>query len=227
MTSQPDPGETIGETTYRRLRGDIIFGHLAPGRRLRLEGLRTRYDVSVATLREVLPRLVAEDLILFETQKGFEVAPVSARDLAEIADMRLLLESHGIAAAFARGDLDWETGVVAAHHRLSRMEERMLAGDWSVSETWKRYDRDFHRALIAGCGSAEHLTAYERIFDRFLRYQVLLVMFRGRVATEEHDALKACALARDTAGAQAILRRHIGACIDYTIQNGLLPEDAA
>jgi len=219
--------DTQGESTYRRLREDIVFGRLEPGRKLRLEQLRKRYDVSVATLREVLPRLVAEGLILFETQKGFEVAPVSARDLAEIAEMRMLLECHAIAAALEKGNLDWEAGVVAAHHKLSRMEERMLAGDRSVTETWKRYDREFHRALLAACGSVELLAAYDRIFDRFLRYQVLLVMFRGKVATEEHDALLDCAITRDVPRAQAILRRHIGACVDYTVEKNLLAGEAA
>ncbi len=214
--------ETSGEAVYRRLRGDIVFARLEPGRRLRLEQLRQEYEVSVATLREVMPRLVAEGLLNFETHRGFEVAPVSVQDLSEIADMRILLECHGLAKSFARGDLEWEAGVVAAHHKLARMEARMLAGDRSVSETWKRYDREFHRALIGACGSDELLDAYDRIFDRFLRYQVLLVMFRGKTATDEHHALLESALERDTRRADGILRRHIGACIEYTAQNGLL-----
>lgn len=227
MSGDPAANETIGEATYRRLRADIVFGHLAPGEKLRLERLRTRYDVSIATLREVLPRLVAEELIRFATQKGFEVAPISARDLREIAGMRVLLESHAMEAAFARGDLDWEAGVVAAHHKLSRMEARMLAGDTGATEAWKRHDREFHVALIAACGSAELLALHERIFDRFLRYQMLLVMFRGQAAAAEHDGLMDCALRRDAAGAQALLGRHIGACIDYTVQHGLLGEGEA
>ncbi|MFT4148670.1 MAG: FCD domain-containing protein [Paracoccaceae bacterium] len=227
MTIAMPLAETIGETTYRRLRGDIIFGRLPPGRKLRLEQLRSRYDVSVATLREILPRLVAEGLILFETQKGFEVAPVSAADLREIAEMRILLECHAVGASFAAGDLEWEARVVAAHHKLSRMEQHMLSGDRAVSETWKRYDREFHVALISACGSGELLMAHDRIFDRFLRYQVLLVMFRGEIAVQEHHALLDCAMRRDAAGAQALLRRHIGACIDYTVQNGLLNEAEA
>jgi DNA-binding GntR family transcriptional regulator len=216
--------ETAGEAAYARLRADILFGRLDPGQRLRLEPLRAQYEVSIATLREALNRLTSEGLILFEAQKGFEVAGVSARDLREISEMRSLLECHGVALSFAKGDLDWEAGVVAAHHRLWRMEERMLAGDRSLTPLWKRYDREFHVALIAACGSRELLALHERIFDRFLRYQVLLVMFRGGVACGEHDALLAAALRRDTDKAQAVLRGHIAACIDYTVSHGLLAE---
>lgn len=224
MGSDPRLADTVSEQICRRLRDDIVFGRLAPGRKLRLERLRTDYDVSVATLREVLPRLASEGLIRFETQKGFEVSPVSARDLAEIAEMRILLECHAADASLARGDLEWEAGLVAAHHKLSRMEARMLSGDRSVTADWKRYDRAFHLALISACGSAELLATYDRIFDRFLRYQVLLVMFRGQVAAQEHNDLLVAALDRDAAAVRDLLTRHIGACIDYTVQHGLLPE---
>ncbi|RWY38456.1 GntR family transcriptional regulator [Falsigemmobacter intermedius] len=216
--------ESAGEQVYGRLRGDIIFGRLPPGLRLRLERLREDYAVSVTTLREVLGRLSAEGLISFEMQKGFEVARISAAELRDIAEMRSLLECHAVSLSFAQGDLDWEAGVVAAHHKLTRMEARMLAGDRGATAAWKRYDREFHVALISACGSAELLGVHERIFDRFLRYQVLLVMFRGEVAAAEHDALLKAALARDVAGAQQILSRHISACIEYTVVNGLFAE---
>jgi DNA-binding GntR family transcriptional regulator len=103
------------------------------------------------------------------------------------------------------------------------MEARMVGGDHTASEDWKRYDRAFHWTLISACGSGEMMAAYDRIFDRFLRYQVLLVVFRGQVAAEEHDTLKDCALSHDADRARKILERHVGACVDYTLQNRLLP----
>lgn len=206
---------------HDRLRHDIIFGVLPPGRKLRLERLRDDYNVSVTSLREVLARLVAEGLIAFEAQKGFEVAPISAEDLREISEMRILLECHAVIQSFAAGDLEWEAQVVGAHHKLARMEERMLAGDTDVTEAWKRYDREFHVALISACGSPELLAAHQRIFDRFLRYQLLLVMFRGTVAAKEHHDLLEAAMNRDVATAQAILTRHIEACLAFTTAQAL------
>lgn len=219
--------QTPGEMAYHRLRADITFARLPPGRRLRLDQLKGEYAVSIATLREVLSRLAAEGLLQFENAKGFEVAPVSATDLAEIAEMRLLLESHAIGASFAAGDLDWEAQVVATHHKLSRMEQRMMAGDRSVAVEWKRYDRAFHTALIAACGSEEMLAAYDRIFDRFLRYQMLMVMFRGATAAAEHDALLAAALERDPARARTVLAAHIGACVTWVTTHSLTKGGAA
>lgn len=216
--------ETTSESTYRRIRSDIIFGRLVPGQKLRLEKLRGLYDTSVSTLREVLYRLFSEGLIEAEGQRGFEVASISAANFREVADMRNLLESHALRESFAVGDIDWEGRVVAAYHKLSRMEARMLEGDRSESETalWKRYDREFHHALISGCGSRALLETHAVIFDRFLRYQILAVMFRGGVAADEHKALLDCALARAADAASAILAHHISACVDYTVENGTL-----
>ena len=58
--------------------------------------------------------MVAEGL------RGFEVAPVSAENLREIAAMRLLLESHALTQSFKAGDMEWEGRVVSAYHKLRR-----------------------------------------------------------------------------------------------------------
>src|SRR5689334_16538066 len=116
--------ETVGEKVYRRLRGDIISGRLAPSQKLRLDALKQSYGVSISTLRELLNRLTSEGLIVAESAKGFEVAPVSGDNLRELANLRLLLESHALQRSFIAGDMEWEARVVAAHHKLATMEAR-------------------------------------------------------------------------------------------------------
>src|SRR4051812_27701236 len=99
---------TSGEKAYRRLRTDIIVGRLAPSQKLRLEPLKAAYGISVSTLRELLNRLTSEGLVVAESARGFEVAPVSADNFKELANLRLLLESHALQRSFALGDMDWE-----------------------------------------------------------------------------------------------------------------------
>ena len=132
------PIVSVGENAYRRVRGDIIFGRLGPGQRLRLERLKEEYGVGVSTLREILNRLQSERLVAAQGQKGFAVAPVSAVNLKELADLRQLLECRALEQSFKAGDVEWESTVVAAHHRLARMEARMAEGDRSETELWKQ-----------------------------------------------------------------------------------------
>jgi DNA-binding GntR family transcriptional regulator len=212
-----------GEQVYQRLRTDIVLGRLAPGGRLRIDALRAQYGAGIGTLREILSRLAAEGLVHAEEQRGFAVPPVTIRGFREIAELRLILESHALAQSFAGGDVDWEGRVVAAHHKLAVVEARMLAGGADTG-LWKRYDGEFHQALISACGSRELMAAHAGAFDRYLRFLMVAACFRGEKAAAEHDALRACALARDVAGAQAILAGHIGGCVDHVVASTGWPE---
>ncbi|WP_332682335.1 GntR family transcriptional regulator [Bosea sp. (in: a-proteobacteria)] len=222
MLTVTPPDASVGEMAYRRIRADIVFGRLPPGQKLKLEVLREAYEASVSTLRELLNRLASEGLIAAEGQKGFMVAPVSATNLREIAAMRLLLEGHALAQSFAAGDMEWEGRVVAAHHKLAQMERRMLDQDRADAELWKRYDWEFHHALISACGSQVLLDTHAAIYDKYLRYQMVAVIFRGQIAAEEHQILLECALARDMARATAVLDVHVNACVEHTLEQGKL-----
>jgi DNA-binding GntR family transcriptional regulator len=209
------PQFSIAETTYRQIRKDIIFGQLEPGSRLRLDRLKASYGTSVSTLREILSRLASEGLVVAEGQRGFEVAPISHENLKEIAALRELLECYALEQSFEAGDLDWEARVVAAHHKLDQMEQRMIAGDRSITEQWKRYDWEFHQALISACGSRVLMDTHAVIFDKYLRYQMISLTFRGAFAAEEHRRLLEAALKRDSETAQKVLREHVRAGVEH------------
>lgn len=204
---------TAGEAAYARIRADILSGRIAPGQRLRLEVMRDVYGVGIGTLREILSRLAAESLVLSEAQRGFEAPPVTPAELRELAGLRLLLERHAMEQSFAAGDVEWEGRVVAAHHKLEVTEARMIAGRREEAPAWKRYDVEFHRALISACGSRALMAAHANAFDRYLRYLMVAACFRGAVAADEHRRLRDCALARDAAGAADVLRAHIDGCV--------------
>jgi DNA-binding GntR family transcriptional regulator len=201
--------ETPGEAAYKRIRADILFGRLPPSRKLKLELLRVEYQTSISTLREILSRLASEKLVVAEGQRGFEVAPISAKNLKEVAGLRQLLEAHALEQSFAQGDIEWEARVVAAHHKLALMEKQMQAGETGVTERWKQYDWQFHQALVSACGSRLLMETHATVFEKYLRYQMITLGFRGEIASEEHRLLLECALRRDAKSAQAILVTHV------------------
>ena len=203
----------VGEATYRRVRADIVFGRLAPGQKLTLERMRDAYGSAVGTLREVFNALASEGLIRAEGARGFEVAAISRDDLRDLAHMRLLLESDALRSSFEAGDVEWEARVVAAHHKLGSIERQVSAGDRGGEEVFRRYDWEFHNALISACGSKLLLELHAGIYDKYLRYLVLASVFRGDPVAKEHRALMECALARDWRAAQAITATHIQDCV--------------
>lgn len=212
----------FGETVYQRLRADIIMGRLAPGERLRLDALKARTGAGLGTLREALSRLSGDGFVQAEGQRGFAVAPISVAGLHEIAGLRLLLEEHALARSFAAGTLDWEAAVIAAHHRLDAHEERLERGDTARIAEWRESDWRFHQALIAACGSRVLMRSHAEVFDKYLRYQMVALAFRPAASRPEHRALREAALARDVAGAVALLRHHIRAGVEQALALGQL-----
>jgi len=214
--------EAVGESAYRRVRSDIIFGRLAPGQKLTLDRMKAAYNASVSTLREILNRLSSEGLIKAEGARGFEVMPTSPENLRQVASMRQLLECHALRESFEAGDMEWEGRVVAAHHKLAQMEKRMASGDRTDPETWKRYDWEFHHALISACGSQVLLDTHAIIYDRYLRYQMIAAVYRGKAATGEHRMLMEAALMRDWRVAQKTLTTHVQDCVEQMVRGGLI-----
>lgn len=173
-------------------------------------------------MREILNRLAADGLVLAEGQRGFEVSPVSVADLEEIADLRLLLETHALEHSIAHGDMEWEARLVSAHYKLARMEEVMATGDTSRAEDWKRYDWEFHQALISACGSRLLIETHSGVFDKYLRYQMVALSYRGDVASAEHQQLLDAAIRRDGETAKRILVAHIGGGVEHALSKGKL-----
>ncbi|MDP5220210.1 GntR family transcriptional regulator [Ruegeria sp. 2205SS24-7] len=207
----------VGASTYQRIKRDIIFGDLAPGTKLKLDGLRQRYSASMSTLRETLNRLASEGFVEAQDQRGFFVTPVSREDLTEIAELRVLLECHALRLSINNGDTDWEGNLVAAHHKLHLMEQKMLGGDDSQKEDWKRYDWEFHKALIQACGSTNLLSLHAVLYDKYLRYQMLVLTYRGEEAVEEHRRMFEAALDRDVDRAAQVLQLHIERGLEHTL----------
>ena len=212
---------TVGDDGYRRIRSDIIFGRLRPDQRLRLEALKEDYGVSVSTLREILSRLSSEGFVVAEGRRGFEVAPVSVANLRELAELRILLEGHAMELSFAQGDMEWEGRVVSAHHKLAAVEQKMSAGR-SENALWKRYDGEFHQALISNCGSRTLMEMHALVFDKYFRYQMVAFSYRGSEPAEQHKALLEAALKRDAATATATLRTHVNNCVEHALATASL-----
>jgi DNA-binding GntR family transcriptional regulator len=77
----------------------------------------------------------------------------------------------------------------------------------------RRYDWEFHNALISACGSRVLLEMHAGIYDKYLRYLMLAAVFRGELVVEEHLKLLAFALERDWRGAQVTTITHIQDCV--------------
>jgi GntR family transcriptional regulator, carbon starvation induced regulator len=213
----PSTARTLVEAAYAALRRDILNGTLEPGMRLRAEALKERYAVSGGTLRESLTRLIGEALVTAEGQRGFRVAPMSLDDITDLTQVRKMIETEALRQAIAQGGDVWEGGVVAAFHRLSRVEERLAVEP--VEQVWGEWEgrnHDFHEALLAGCQSRWLHHLYGILYQQTERYRRIAMATRSipRDVHSEHAAIKEAALARDA----DLACRRLGEHIDRTLE---------
>lgn len=203
-------GKTIAADIAHRLRTDIVSCVLRPSDPLKFDDLRQMYGASFTTLREALTSLIADGLVVAESQRGFRVAPVSLEDLSDLTQVRLLVETEALRKSIVNGKEDWEINVITALHRLSRIEEQIDASP-VADPAWKSAHREFHTALISACQSPTLMSVHKTLFDRAERYRSLSATVRpmARDKLGEHRALMQAALGRNVDLALSLIERHI------------------
>jgi DNA-binding GntR family transcriptional regulator len=91
------------EVTYARLRDMILFGHLAPGAPVTIQGLIADLGAGMTPVREAIRRLTAEGALLPQGNRRVAVPQMSAEMLDQVAFARLAIEPN--LAARAAGKL--------------------------------------------------------------------------------------------------------------------------
>ena len=201
---------TRTEQVYEVIRSELLNGGLHPGQKLKMVDFTERFGVSQSVIREALTRLTEQDLLIASPQRGFRVRDLSVEDIAELTETRIQVESLALRLAVERGDLQWETEILAAHHRLERTP--VIRDDGTVSEDWSTAHRDFHQALLNGCGNRRLESVANSLRDSaelYRRWYWVLTDDHQRDLAREHRELKELALARDADRAIEVLTEHI------------------
>jgi DNA-binding GntR family transcriptional regulator len=219
-TSSKRGAKTMIEAVFKQLREGILDGKHPPGSRLRVEQLRQEFGVGASTIREALSRLMSEALVTTEGQRGFRVAPISLEDFRDIAEMRKMLEILALQSSIKNGNDDWEAGIVAAYHRLSKVEERLGDNPNEVATEWGDQNKAFHNALIAACGNKWLLNFRKMLHDQSNRYLRIAVTDQTipRDVHGEHEAIYKATLSRDAEAVAVLMAQHIDRTVSVISQ---------
>lgn len=207
---------------FEDLRARVTRGEFAGGMKLRADLLRGDYGCAASTVREALLRLAAVGLVEFQEQRGFRMPEHSMARQHDITTMRILLETEGALRSMARGGIDWEARLSAAHHKLSHIERRMQQVGMTdeVLRLWSAAELEFHQTLMSACGSPTlmelHLTVYHRYRQVMVEKDRALADLAANI--EEHRKILEAAVGGDA----DVMRR----CIHAHFQRHLVPEHA-
>lgn len=166
---------SITEHIYNELRADLIACRLKPGERLRTSELSTRFGVSLSGVREALSRLVSEQLVLADPQRGFRSAPMSSADLYDLTETSMGIEAMCIRSAIAAGDDDWKKRLVAARDKVLAAPLTSKNEPDRISAAFAAAHQEFHEALISACSNLRTLQLRRLHNDQSERYRQLCI----------------------------------------------------
>ena len=208
------------DLVFERLRGDILAGRPHPGERLRYTDLCDRYAASTGVLREALLRLVEQGLVMSEAQHGFRVVPLSGADLVELTEARAELEPATLRLAVTKGDVNWESRLIAAHHLLTRSPGLDPDDPDRVSDAWVSAHDNFHATLLDGCANRRlksMAAAMRSAAGLYRRAPAPPGGDSGRDIEGEHAGILEAAVARDTPRAVGLITAHIRRTTDILL----------
>lgn len=199
------PRRTLTDAAADALRDRLLAGTWSPGTPLRQEALADQLGVSRIPLREALRRLEAEGLVVLQPHRGAVVADLPLDDIAELFELRALLESDLARRAVPH--------LTATDHATIRAAARAFeaAADTGDSAAWGEANRQFHLALYAAADRPRTLETVARLHaqcDRYTRLQLALTHGLGR-AVREHRAIAAAARTGDARRTATLVRAHI------------------
>ena len=182
--------KSVNEMVTDRLRESILSGEFAEGEYLRQQTLARRYGVSEIVIREALRRLHTEGLVEIQRRKSTRVSQLSAEELNEIYELRILLEELITRRAVPN----------CAVEDLEQAERILAAGEHERDPVrWLALNREFHNTL-ARPSRQPHLLKFAddlRVkVERYLRMS-LGILHGFDVAQKEHREIVDAYKARD------------------------------
>lgn len=197
--------KTIRDQVYQILRDEICGGKYRPGFRLQESELAEYLGVSRSPLREALRRLVADGLLMEIPNKGVFVKEFTARDIDEIFDMRVMLESYAIRKC--RSSLT-SVRLQALFDILEQLERTHAAGDL---DAYTQTDEILHNRIVEFSENSLLISTYDRVRSMNQQFRVLSLIIRQRFddSLEEHRQLVQALAMGDVETACATDNRHL------------------
>ena len=198
--------ESLRDSVANALRAAVISGELEPGQVYSAPTLGARFGVSATPVREAMQQLALEGAVEVVPNRGFRVIVRGTRELAELAEVRALIEVP-VMLRLART-------VPAEHWTELRpvAEATVRAAASGCRATYAESDRVFHRAVLALCGNDQLVSIAEDLHRRSQWPLVGGPVPHGRADlladAAEHLTLLEALGAGDVDVVQALVREH-------------------
>ncbi|GAA4065384.1 GntR family transcriptional regulator [Streptomyces shaanxiensis] len=193
------------DRVYNHVKQGVLERRYEGGTLLTEGELAEAVGVSRTPVREALLRLEVEGLIKLYPKKGALVLPVSAQEIKDVVETRILVEEHA-----ARKAVPAPPGLIARLEELLAQQKAQAAtGDLAGAAVT---DRCFHAEIVRSGGNEILSRLYDQLRDRQLRMGVaVLHSHPDRIAKTlvEHEEILQALRSGDAEAAVGLVHRHI------------------
>ncbi|HET7121139.1 MAG TPA: GntR family transcriptional regulator [Solirubrobacterales bacterium] len=196
---------TAADRAYEHTKKRILDGEYAQGRLLGEGEVSDAVGVSRTPVREAFLRLEAEGMLHLYPKRGALVVPISAADVEDVMETRLLIERFAIGRVIEL-DLEIEDELTEA---ITAQERHAEAGD---AVAFVDADREFHRLFVVATGNAIVLRTHDSLRDQQNRMGLAALSAgsdRMKRILDQHREIVAAVRRRDAAEAEALIGRHL------------------
>jgi DNA-binding GntR family transcriptional regulator len=195
--------DSVINRVYAQIREKLISFELRPGERLREQELADEVSSSRLSVREVLSRLVAEKIVVWEADRGFSVRSLRTDETFQLFELRRILESHLVALAIERStaqereefDATWK----AAFRDLKKIDSSMHI----------RQDEAFHERIAGMARNAVLKRELDTIASRIHFVRGIDLRQSTLDWADEHNAICRAVLAADGQAASTAMESHL------------------
>ncbi|MBP7142407.1 MAG: GntR family transcriptional regulator [Opitutaceae bacterium] len=204
------------DQAYAEIHRRILVLEIRPEERLKEQEWAKRLGVGRVAVREALTRMLGEGLVTRGAKGGFYAARMSAGDVAEIREVREIIESAAIRLASKR-----LSDQQILELKTSCDEFAFLASKGYHTAACEA-DRRFHAILVAASGNSRLVRAYEHCHIPL--FHIRIGQFQGYIndydeTEKEHRAIIAALERGEVETAVGLLRAHFNRGSDVVLSN--------
>jgi DNA-binding GntR family transcriptional regulator len=210
----------LSEDVARYVRRRIFNGAYRAGEYLRLDQLAGELGISATPVREALLNLRAEGLLVQQPRRGFMVLAVTARDIADVANVQAFIGGE-LAARAAENMTDEQLGALRVIQ-----DDLEKAYEKDDLEHTVRLNHDFHRTINVAADSPK-LTQFMSSITRYAPESVFpKVSGWPKQSVRDHRKLIAAFERRDANRARVAMAEHftigVEPLTDHLIDRGVI-----
>lgn len=149
------------EQVYRQLREQILFGEMAPGQAVTIQGLTESLGAGMTPVREAIRRLISDGALMFQGNRRVSVPQLEKDDVEQLIYVRKTIESELTRRAAARMD-------EATLRRLEQVDTQLDAAiDAGDVRGYLERNHAFHRIIYDHAQAPIMTDLADRLWLRF------------------------------------------------------------